>query len=125
MAMPLTPRKRLDDNHENMAEAGQLEKTTGQEGLASQEAALKREHPNNATKNHHEQNPQETGKRRSTMNAVCKCFKVCKNRTGLKVHQTKMGCLRNAVLQAQCQYPVQELVRWRRIQARKHSPQGL
>ncbi|XP_077372334.1 uncharacterized protein LOC144033646 [Festucalex cinctus] len=29
----------------------------------------------------------------TTMSAVCPCGKVCKNPRGLKIHQTKMGCL--------------------------------
>lgn len=32
------------------------------------------------------------------MSAVCKCGKVCKNPPGLKIHQTKMGCLRKPVV---------------------------
>ncbi|KAL7847956.1 hypothetical protein AOLI_G00226740 [Acnodon oligacanthus] len=35
----------------------------------------------------------------STTNAVCKCGKVCKNLTGLKIHQTKMGCMRKLMAQ--------------------------
>ncbi|XP_038147774.1 uncharacterized protein LOC119787807 [Cyprinodon tularosa] len=34
-----------------------------------------------------------------TTSAVCKCGKVCKNLKGLKIHQTKMRCLRNPVEQ--------------------------
>lgn len=54
------------------------------------------------------------------MTIVCKCDKVCKKWTGVKMRQTKMGCLRKPVAQAQWQYPVQQLVRRGRIQARKH-----
>lgn len=100
---------------------------TGQGGLASQAAALTREHPNNVTKNPNEKYPQgrpregqEGAPRTGRLSiAICKCGEVCKNRTGLKRQQTKMGCLRKRVAQAQCQQPVQQLVRRRRIQVWK------
>lgn len=31
--------------------------------------------------------------RQSTMNAICVCGNSCKNLQGLKIHQTKMGCV--------------------------------
>ncbi|XP_056127556.1 uncharacterized protein LOC130105540 [Rhinichthys klamathensis goyatoka] len=123
MASPLTSRKRLDDDLESVVTAGETvdsaeRRQPGQGGLAPQTAAPEREHPKHATKNPKEKYPQgrprggenERPERtvflattnangQSTTSAVCKCGKVCKNTTGLKIHQTKMGCLRKLVTQ--------------------------
>lgn len=42
--------------------------------------------------------------RLGTTSTVCRCGKVCKNSRGLKIHQTKMTCLRTQVVQ--CTEPV-------------------
>lgn len=122
MATPLTSRKGWMTTANSAVTTGESvdsseRRQLGQGGLAARSAAPMREHPSFATKNPVEKYPQgcprggenehpictdtqETtlANGQTTMNAVCKCGKVCKNQRGLKIHQTRMGCLRKQVM---------------------------
>lgn len=108
MTVPLTSWKRLNDSFERAVTsegiADNLERWhLGQEGLATQTADLEREHPTYAMKNPEINNPRGTlvmtdGNVQLTMSTVCRCGKVCKNPTGLKIRRTKVGCMRKLVV---------------------------
>lgn len=62
---------------------------------------LQRNTPRGAREGGWDEHPKRThilvttqAKEKTTTSAVCRCGKVCKNPRGLKIHQTKIGCLR-------------------------------
>eukprot|EP00064_Thunnus_orientalis_P014686 superscaffoldBa00002586_g14733 len=111
---PVTSRKDWMTSMNRMVMAGETadsteRRQTGQQGLAPQTAAPVMEHPSKLrrtllkhtprdARGGEDEHPNQTDLLAMTQAngqlTVCICGKVCKNLRGLKIHQTKMACLR-------------------------------
>ena len=113
----MTTSNRLADNQDKAGETGETvgcweDSTHGGEGLQPKpllweegtldEATdrLMEQQPQGSPRGREDENPNvtnqratTTGKRKTTMTARCRCWKISKNSRGLKIHQARKRCL--------------------------------